>query len=69
MWHNIYLDPFPSTLMGHIAWNIFLIGSSTTIVTYISMLLAPKMNPSLWLHFVVDSMAIGSVLKFGFEFF
>jgi hypothetical protein len=31
--------------------------------------LAPKMNLSLWLHFVVDSMAIGSFLKFGFEFF
>ena len=32
-------------------------------------LLAPKMNPSPWLHFVVDSMAIGSFLKFSFEFF
>jgi hypothetical protein len=31
--------------------------------------LAPKMNPSPWLHFVVDSMAIGSFLKFSFEFF
>ena len=34
-----------------------------------SQMLAPKMNPSLWLHFVVDSMAIGSFLKFSFEFF
>jgi hypothetical protein len=29
-------------------------------------LLAPKMNQSLWLHFVVDSMAIGCFLKFFF---
>jgi hypothetical protein len=34
-----------------------------------SQMLAPKMNQSLWLHFVVDSMAIGSFLKFGFELF
>jgi hypothetical protein len=26
--------------------------------------LAPKMNQSLWFHFVVDSMVIGSFLQF-----
>jgi hypothetical protein len=31
-------------------------------------LLAPKMNPSPWLHFVVDSMAIGSFLKLVLSF-
>jgi hypothetical protein len=28
------------------------------------LLLAPKMNQSLWFHFVVDSMVIGSFLQF-----
>jgi hypothetical protein len=28
------------------------------------VLLAPKMNQSLWFHFVVDSMVIGSFLHF-----
>jgi hypothetical protein len=35
---------------------------------YVS-LLAPKMNPSLWSHFVVDSMAIGSFLRLVLSFF
>jgi hypothetical protein len=31
-------------------------------------MLAPKMKPSLWSHFVVDSMAIGSFLKLALSF-
>jgi hypothetical protein len=30
----------------------------------LTLLLAPKMNQSLWFHFVVDSMVIGSFLQF-----
>jgi hypothetical protein len=34
----------------------------------VSQVLAPKMNLSLWSHFVVDSMAIGSFLKLVLSF-
>jgi hypothetical protein len=32
-------------------------------------MLTPKMKPSFWLNFVVDSMAIGSVLKLFLSFY
>jgi hypothetical protein len=43
-------------------------GQSPFQIVY-GMLLAPKMNQSLWFHFVVDSMAIGSFLQICFKFF
>jgi hypothetical protein len=34
-----------------------------------SQMLTPKMKPSFWLNFVVDSMAIDSVLKLFLSFY
>jgi hypothetical protein len=35
----------------------------------INSVLTPKMKPSFWLNFVVDSMAIGTVLKLFLSFY